>query len=72
MGNYDNLTDFYCWTFSQSSNLIDLLTTEKQTANLQSKDQDGNVKSNVDASYNVTTDWRYMKEVYICLQKMVS
>jgi len=62
------LTDFFCWTFSSSSNLIDLLTTVKQP---NGRPKEAEMDKKVDASFYVTTNWRFMKEVYICLQKMV-
>jgi len=86
------LIDFFCWTFSQSTNLIDLLTTEKQQQSGKSKEIESEKKA--DPSFYVTTNWRFMKglnfnlnltietlkiifdflkikEIYICLQKMV-
>ena len=71
-GNFSSLVDFFCWTFSQSSNLIDLLGTEKQiNSNKQNEPESSSNSKKVDASYYVTPNWRFMKEVYICLAKMV-
>ena len=44
------------------------MTIPKQT-NAKLKDVEG--EKRVDASFYVTTNWRFMKEVYVCLQKMV-
>ena len=69
-GNYAKITDFYCWIFSKSSNLIDFLVTEKPYAN-KTNEMKPNSNKKHDASFYVTTNWRLMKEIFNCLQKMV-
>jgi hypothetical protein len=57
-GDFSELIDFFCWTFSQSTNLIDLLTTEKQQSG---KSREIESEKKVDSSFYVTTNWRFMK-----------
>ena len=63
---YDQLADYYCWIFSKSSNLIDLLVTDKASSKINS-----NETKKHDASFYVTTNWKFMKEIYHYLLKMV-
>ena len=65
-GDFSELIDFFCWTFSQSTNLIDLLTTEKQQQSGKSKEIESEKKA--DPSFYVTTNWRFMKGLnFYCL-----
>ena len=64
--NFDQLTDFYCWIFSKTANLIDLLVTDKTTSKTNQE-----TKKN-DPTFYVSTNWKFMKDLYIVLTKMVS
>ena len=63
--SYEQLNDFYCWIFSKSSNLIELLVTDKANS------KTSNEPKRHDASFYVTTNWKFMKEIYYNLIKMV-
>lgn len=67
-GKFEKVLDFYCWIFSKSANLIELLVNEKYSK--KSNDLNGKSKKN-DASFYVSTNWRFMKEIYSCLTKLV-
>ncbi|CAF1012546.1 unnamed protein product, partial [Brachionus calyciflorus] len=72
-GDFKELGDFYCWTFSKSSNLIDLLVTEKHSRRKESTDRINSANfqnKKYDASLFVSTNWKFMKELYSSLQKM--
>ena len=64
--NFDQLTDFYCWIFSKTANLIDLLVTDKTTSKTNQE-----TKKN-DPTFYVSTNWKFMKDLYNILTKMVS
>ena len=64
-GDFSELIDFFCWAFSQSTNLIDLLTTEKQQSG---KSREIESEKKADSSFYVTTNWRFMKGLnFYCL-----
>ena len=65
--NFDQLRDFFCWTFSKSSNLIDALV---DNGSLAGEVSTATVKK-LDASYHVSPNWKFMKSIYNCLEKMV-
>jgi hypothetical protein len=73
-GNYEAITDFYVWTFSKSSHLIELLVAEKhhQLSTKKTNNEDTVGVRKYDASFYVTANWRFMKEIYNCLVKMVN
>ena len=64
--NFCDVLDFYCWTFSKAANLIELLVTERHSPS-SSKDS----KPRNDPSFYVSTNWKFMKEIYYFLVKMV-
>ena len=66
--NFDQLTDFYCWIFSKTSNLIDLLITDKTNSSSKSNQE---TKKN-DPTFYVSTNWKFMKEIFNVLTKMVN
>ena len=69
---------FYCWNFSKSSNLVDLLITEKKNAKSTSTTPTTNssqtlLKSELrkyDVTFHVLMNWRFMKEIYNSLLKL--
>lgn len=63
--NFKDVVDFYCWNFSKSSNLTSLLVIEKP---IKSKQSPYMATSSI---FNFTINWKYMKEIYTFLQKMV-
>ncbi len=62
--NFEQLSDFYCWIFSKSMNLTDLLVTDKVS-------RASNEPKKHDASFYVSTNWKFMKEIYYYLTKTV-
>lgn len=70
-GDFKKITDFFCWIFSKSSNLIDLLVTEKYSKRKESLTRIGSASKKYDASFYVSANWKFMKEIYTSLQKMV-
>lgn len=69
-GNYDKIIDFYCWNFSSASNLIDLFVTDKRPGVDNGHDQEKSTKK-YDPCYHVSTNWKFMKEVYNFMSKLV-
>lgn len=66
--NFDNIGDFYNWTFSNSANMIELFISDKAMLNEKST---GDKKKHFDPCYYVSMNWRFLKEIYNCLVKMV-
>lgn len=71
--NFKDATDFYCWNFSKSSNLINLLIIEKPIKAKQSYNKTSSFAENkkLGTIFDFSVDWKYMKEIYLFLQKMV-
>lgn len=63
--NFKNVVDFFCWNFSKSSNLISLLVIEKP---IKSKQSPSMASSSI---FNFSINWKYMKEIYNFLLKLV-
>ena len=67
--DYNEVSDFFCWMFSKSSNLLNLLIVEKNGSKMKTTASKLELRKN-DASSHVVANWRLMKEFYNCLAKM--
>lgn len=65
----EDVTDFFCWIFSKSSNILDLLVTEKNGSKLKITASKAELRK-YDVTYHVNTNWRLMKEIYMYLLKL--
>lgn len=63
----NDIADFFCWIFSKSSNLLDILTTEKSGFKL---DVTKTELLKYDVTFNIVINWKLMKEFYNGLTKM--
>ncbi|RNA11315.1 putative E3 ubiquitin- ligase HECTD2 [Brachionus plicatilis] len=69
--NFKDITDFYCWNFSKSSNLISLLVIEKPIKSKQSPDMTySSPDKKLETIFNFSIDWKFMKDIYLFLQKL--
>lgn len=64
--NFDSIGDFYYWYFSRSENIVELLISKRE-AEYNFTDN----KKLSDASYHVSMNWRFLREIYNCFAKLV-
>lgn len=62
--NFNSIGDFYYWIFSQPTNLMELLISEKSY-------KETSEKRPIDSCYYVSMNWNFMRELYNCLVKLV-
>jgi hypothetical protein len=72
--NFDSVREFYCWIFSSTNHLTDLLIMKKRresTPSLQRNESQpsGNDKSK-EPNYGLSTNWKFMREIGNCCLKV--
>ncbi len=65
----NDISDFFCWVFSKSANLSDILVTKKSDSQLKIKGPKTDLRK-YDATFNMIINWKLMKELYTGLAKM--
>lgn len=65
--NFDSIGDFYYWYFSRSENIVELLISKREAEYNFTTDN----KKLSDASYHVSMNWRFLREIYNCFAKLV-
>lgn len=67
-GDFNGIGDFYNWLFSNSANMTGLFLSEKSVASDKPRPVE---RKYLDACVYVSMNWRFLKEIYNCLVKMV-
>lgn len=69
-GDFKEIGEFFNWMFSNSSNMIELFISEKTNLLLSNENRHHHHRHG-DACHHVSMNWRFLKELYNCLVKMV-
>lgn len=67
-GDFNGIGDFYNWLFSNSANMTSLFLSEKSVVSDKPRPVE---RKYLDACVYVSMNWRFLKEIYNCLVKMV-
>ena len=79
--DFKKILDFFVWWFSSSENLVELLVSERKPPRLNRYDSacdkistysSGSINKHLDPCYHVSINWKFMREIYLCLEKMVN
>jgi hypothetical protein len=67
-----DIQDFFCWAFSSSSNLIELLVLDRQSKSGKNSSLNEDKQTNYDPCYFKSINWKFMKDIYVNLNRLVN